>query len=103
MPVETPDDLAAFFSTDDFAVVANITDGADFDIEINVIFDNSTEGVGLYGDTSVEAANPQFEAITAELFGVKRGMVVTIASKAYKVERIRKVGDGATSRVEVSE
>lgn len=103
MPVETPDDLAAFFSTDDFAVQANITDGDDFDIDINVIFDNSTEGVGLYSDTSVEAANPQFEAATVDLVGVKRGMVVTIASKAYTVERIRKIGDGATSRVEMSE
>lgn len=103
MPVETPEDLAVFFSPDEFAVRANITDGEDFDRDINVIFDNSTEGVGLYGDTSVEAASPQFEAATADLIGVKRGMVVTIASKAYKVERIRKIGDGATSRVEISE
>src|SRR5215208_1339789 len=97
------EELELFFDTDDFAVAANITDGNDFDRDINVIFDNSTEGIGLYENTSVEAASPQFEAASTDLIGVKRGMVVTIASKVYTVERIRKVGDGATSRVEMSE
>ena len=103
MSVETPEDLAAMFDEDDFAVSANITDGDEFDIDIKVIFDNSTEGVGLYESTNVEAAAPSFVAITSEIAGVKRGMVATIASKAYKVERVRKVDDGATSRVELSE
>jgi len=103
VPVETAEDLAAFFDEDDFAVQANITDGDDFDIDILVIFDNETEGVDLYESTAVEAAAPSFLAVTSEIVGVKRGMVATIASKAYKVERIRKVADGATSRVELSE
>lgn len=102
MPVETPEDLAGFFDDEEFAVKANITDGDEFDIDINVIFDNSTEGVGIYESTTVEAADPCFEAITAELAGVKRGMVVTIANATYKVARIHKIADGATSRVEMS-
>ena len=103
MPVETVEDLAAFFNEDEFAVRADITDGADFDIDILVIFDNSTEGVGIYDSTTVEAANPSCEAITAEIANAKRGMVVTIASKAYRIGRIQKLGDGSTSRIELSE
>lgn len=103
MAVESTAELSAFFNLKEFAVEANITDGDEFDIDINVIFDDSTEGIELYETTSVEAANPQFEAVTSDLASVKRGMVVTIASKAYRVERIRKIGDGATSRVEMSE
>jgi hypothetical protein len=102
LPVETAEDLAGFFNDEELAVRANVTDGADFDIDINVIFDNSTEGVGIYESTTVEAANPSFEAITAELAGVSRGMIATIANAAYKVERVRQIGDGATSIVELS-
>lgn len=102
MPVETAEDLAGFFNDAEHAVKANITDGTDFDIDINVIFDNSTEGVGIYESTTVEAANPSFEAITAELAGVTRGMIATIANAAYKIERIHKIADGATSLVELS-
>lgn len=103
MPVETVEDLAAIFDEDDFAVRANITGGDNFDIDIKVIFDNETEGVGIYESTAVEAPAPSFLAITPQIAGVKRGMVATIASKAYKIERIRKIDDGATSRVELSE
>jgi hypothetical protein len=97
-------DLDALFDTDDFAVVAEISDPADedFDLTINVIFDATTEQVTVYGETNVEAANPQFRCKTSDLATVKRKYIATIASQAYKIERMEAEGDGKTSVVYLS-
>ncbi len=95
------EDLSTFFDVDDFADECVITGADDFEVTLNVILNTGTEQVGLY-ETNVEAPTPNFACATSDLVGVKRGMTATVRSKAYKVERLRQVEDGATSVVELS-
>lgn len=97
-------DLDVMFDTADFAVEAEISDpnDEDFELIINVNFDATSENVPVYGDTSVQAANPQFRCKTSDLAGVKRKFIATIASKAYVIERMELEDDGKISVVYLS-
>lgn len=75
MPFETKDDLESFFEAGDgFATRGVITGDGNFRRVLNVIFDESSLAVPMYGDTYVESSKPSFECQTAELTGVVRGM-----------------------------
>jgi hypothetical protein len=88
LPIESPDDLASFFETDDFAVECVITGPDDFEKTLNVILDAITEPVDMYGDTNVEVSNHHFICREADLVNVKRGMTATVEGRAYTIARI---------------
>jgi hypothetical protein len=110
VPFETQEDLESFFEIGD-GTEAHVTDGQKFGRTFPVIFDEGSEAVSVYDDTSVEAGDASLECLTSNLAGVKRGMKVTFpnaekhegcSGKTYEVARWKVEGAG-TSRVHLKE
>lgn len=80
------EDLAPFFSTDEFATQATI--GGD---PVRVIFEQPfAEPFGA----ALETTQPQCWAPSASVATVRQGAVVVIGGNTYKVERIEPDGTG---------
>lgn len=91
------DDLPLFFEPTEHAAPCVITGPNAFTLSLNVIFNDPTHEVGIYDETQVESAAPFFQAQTAELAGVRKGMTATIGGVGYKIERVRKDGTGVSN------
>jgi hypothetical protein len=107
------EDLASFFDTDDFAVEATISDGAQFSRTLFVNFDENSLAVSPYAELDIEAADPSFLCKSIELAGVKRRMSVTfdfpsndvyepLFGKTFLIEKWISQGPGM-SRVSLKE
>jgi hypothetical protein len=98
------DDLNSFFETDGAAINAVISaspPAAPFTKNLNVIFEESSQAVGIYPETNVEANDPSFECKSTDLVGVKRGMQVVFPNleahedgyqKTFEITRIASAG-----------
>src|SRR6185295_3586609 len=92
MALETPDDLATFFDTEDFADTCVITGPDGFSRSLNVILNTGTEAVTLY-ETNVESPEPNFvcreiDLMTNDVIDVRRGFIATVRSKEFTIERL---------------
>lgn len=77
-------DLDSFFDTDGVAVKGVITGPAvdppaeQFTKTLNVIFEENSQSVAVYGETDVEASEPSFLCEAADLADVEPGMTFTM-------------------------
>ncbi len=87
MTVESAQDRASFFDTDDFGAVATYDGGA-----VNGIFtDESYEGGGQGG--------PMFVCQSSDIVGAVQGETITIGGKGYTIAGIQPDGTGVTELV----
>ncbi len=106
------ENIDPFFDTvRGFAIEALISDGNKFSRRINVIFDQNSQAVDVYGETNVEAGDPSFQCKSTDLNGVARGMTVKFPNaradeegygKSYRTERFVAEEPGVT-RVHLTE
>jgi len=95
-------DLAAFFSTNDFAVAATFTHTGSAAATINVIFNNAFESVNPFNG-AVETSNPhvicKYSNVSA---AVKNDTMVIGGVTYYCIGKPQKVEDGLTAMIELS-
>jgi hypothetical protein len=104
MAVEDADDLAIFFDTDDFGVVATITpnDGSPFSVEGLFDMPHSTNGIkqanGYSNQADLSGQKPTFRARTIDLPGVRNGRAaLVINGVSYLAHDVKPDGFGSTT------
>jgi tRNA pseudouridine-54 N-methylase len=95
--IETADDLAEFFLTEDFAVDCLLTGPSGYSKTIAVILNTTSDPVALY-ETNVEAPTPHFICRAVDLVDLQRRQLkqhhATIESITYELERVADDQDG---------
>jgi hypothetical protein len=95
-------DLAAFFSTDDFAVSATLTHGATVTTP-EVIFDNAFELANLFGFSGFETSKPFAVGKYSDFSSAAKGDTLAIAGTTYYlISNPQKGADGLTCVVQLS-
>ena len=93
------EDMAAFFNTAEFAVVAVFTPAGGAQQQASVIFDAPTESI--LGDDQLSDEYAIMYPAT-DLPGVRAGDTGVIGGKQYKVREVRALDDGALKRARLS-
>lgn len=91
MAVETAADLAAFFNTDEFAVVAQIDPLVRIAYEVSGTFDRDFVDVD-----GIETAGPVFTCTSDDLDRPEIDHVVVIDCERFTVRSVRPPGNGIT-------
>lgn len=94
MAVETADELAVFFSIDDFGVAASYNGGT-----VNGIFDNEFFEADAGGMVAVAIQQPRFLCRTSDVSGAAEGDAITINSIGYTIRVVQPDGTGLTTLV----
>ncbi len=84
MPVENAADLAAFFSTDDFAEAATYRPASGPDVAVSVIVDRPTREVSL-GGLAVSAPAIACRLRSSEVAQPRKGDAITIGAATYTI------------------
>ncbi len=90
-----PENLDAFFSTDDFAVSATWTPDGDTSSAITGIFDNEYSDASG-GEVDFEASQPTFLVQTADVPDVAQGDQLFVNSRYYRIVNVQPDGTGLT-------
>lgn len=92
MPLESAEDLAAYFDTDEHAVTATWSVG---NAAVNGIYEapyfEDLTGAEVAG---IESSQPVFRCLAADVAGVKYGQTLTIGGTVYKILTPRPDGTG---------
>ena len=99
MPVETPDDLAAFFSEDGFAVPVRLL-LASGERRIPAIFDERYIQLDPRSGAYIASTTPQFLAMTAAVAGLAKRDRVRVPAEdgvLYEVSDLQPDGTGTTT------
>ncbi len=91
MPVESAADRAAFFSTAEFAVVAQIAPKGRLAYEVSGIFDRSFIDVD-----GVESNTPLLTVADDDLDRPEIGMRVVVDRESFEVRSVQPSGSGVT-------
>ena len=91
MPVETAADRAAFFNTDEFAVVAQIDPREWLAYEVSGTFDRAFVDVD-----GVESATPVFTCASEDLDRPEIDHLVVINCERFTVRSVQPSGNGIT-------
>ncbi len=97
-PPDAPEDLAGEVVSDsaiDISWSAASDPGAE-SLTIRAWFTGPTDAVSIYGDVAIEAQKPTVICKTIDVDAVSRGDVATVRSTDYTIERIEKIGTGAS-------
>ena len=97
MAVETADDLAAMFNTDDWAVAATHINEYGVESTVNGIFDNSyfAADAGI-GSVAFAESNPTFSGRTADFTDIGYGDHLEISGVTWIIREIMPDGTGVT-------
>jgi len=99
MAVESADDLAAFFSADEFGVTATWSPATEFPSSVDGILTLEFVEIAEGERAGVESRKPVFTCATADVPGNAHGAGLTVDGTAYTVAGIEPSTDGAVTRL----
>jgi len=97
MAVESADDRAIFFGTDDFGSAATYTPSGGSASTVNGIFDNEIVEIEAGGSVTMAVRQPRFLCRTADISAAADGDALTVNSTAYTIRVVDHDGTGMTT------
>ncbi|MEK9917973.1 MAG: head-tail joining protein [Pelagibacteraceae bacterium] len=99
MAVETADDLAIFFSVDDFGVAATWTPSGGAATTVNGIFDREYLAADAGGTVAFAIEQPRLVCRTADVSTAAEGDALVVNSTNYTIKVVEPDGTGVTTLV----